>query len=189
MPVAQSSAAERQEFEAHLADGCEACRAELAAYGDLVANLLQALVPQAPPAAVWQRLRVRIAADELDRQASAEGPLASTAAAAPVSDGLLVVKDGGAPWSRTEYPGVELRVLYVDKQRQQSTVLVRMAPGSVYPAHAHHGAEECLVLEGDLRFGSQVLKRGDFLRTGPGYEQTTQTTEEGCLLYLTTPFE
>ena len=101
---------------------------------------------------------------------------------------MLVVKGGAAAWSKTEYPGVEVRVLFVDRQRQQSTLLVRMAPGAVYPAHAHEGTEECLVLEGDLRFGDHVLLRGDFLRTGPGYQQTTQTTQQGCLLYLTTPF-
>ena len=106
-----------------------------------------------------------------------------------VPQDVHVVKADAGAWRATPYAGVELRVLHVDKQRQQFTALVRMAPGAVYPAHAHDGAEECLVLEGDLRFGDQVLSRGDYLRTGPGYEQTTQTTECGCLLFLSTPFE
>jgi quercetin dioxygenase-like cupin family protein len=63
--------------------------------------------------------------------------------------------DGG--WQSTAAAGVEVRPLHVDPERKYVTMLVKMAPGSSYPGHAHAGLEECFVLDGDLRVGEEVL--------------------------------
>ncbi len=173
---------ERRKFEAHLGEGCPTCAAALAEYDDVVLHLAEGVAPQAPPPQIAARLLARIS--------GAEAATEHVEAAEPREAATLWVRraDEGQ-WTDTPYWGVQVRTLYVDKRRRQFTSLVRMAPGSSYPAHSHHEAEECLVLEGDLRFGQHVLHGGDFLRTGPGYEQVMQTTEGGCLLYLTSPFE
>jgi anti-sigma factor ChrR (cupin superfamily) len=190
---------ERLAFEAHLAEGCAQCRAEVTEYDELVVALSDVLAPQAPPSELRRRLLSRAAAERHDQPYEHEAlehevhehhPVAAMAERrGKLAPDLLVLKAGEGTWTNTDHEGVKVRMLYVDHEARQYTSLVRMAPGSSYPAHSHRRAEECLVLEGDLRFGDHVLTAGDFLRTSAGYHQVLQTTQAGCLLYLTTPFE
>jgi anti-sigma factor ChrR (cupin superfamily) len=179
---------ERRAFEAHLDEGCAQCRAELTEYDELVVALADAVVPQTPPAELRKRLVARAAAEQHDEPHDHHVAHLAAHPSKPAAD-LLVRKADDGDWTDTNYVGVRVRVLYVDHEARQFTSLVRMAPGASYPAHSHQRAEECLVLEGDLRFADHVLTAGDFLRTEAGYQQVLQTTQAGCLLYLTTPFE
>jgi anti-sigma factor ChrR (cupin superfamily) len=60
-----------------------------------------------------------------------------------------------------------------------------MDAGSSYPRHVHNGAEECLVLEGDIRMGDAVLHAGDYQYAPPDTLHGVQSTEKGCLLLIT----
>ena len=177
------SGAELRDFEAHLAEGCARCESRLRHYAQVIEALVEQAPPLAPPPEVRARLIAMVRA-ECSAQKTDQLSMPISAQA-----GLHVVRSHEGGWSETPYPGVTVRMLFVDRQRRQSTLLVRMEPGTRYPAHAHAGSEECLVIEGDLRFDNLVLRRGDFLRTDPGFCQAVQTTEQGCLLYLTTPME
>jgi anti-sigma factor ChrR (cupin superfamily) len=186
---------ERLAFEAHLAEGCAQCHAEVIEYDELVVALSDVIAPQTPPSELRRRLLSRAAAEGHDEphdhhEAHHHHEIAATVERrGKLAPDLLVLKAGEGEWTNTDHAGVKVRMLYVDHEARQYTSLVRMAPGSSYPAHSHRRAEECLVLEGDLRFGDHVLTAGDFLRTGAGYHQVLQTTQAGCVLYLTTPFE
>ena len=176
---------ERIEFENHLASGCAQCEQQLATCLKVAEAMLRLIPPAAPPAEFRAQLMARVeqacAAESEQRPGAETGPLADS--------GAHVLRAGQGEWTDTPYSGVQFRMLFVDRQRRQFTALVRMAPGSHYPPHSHQAAEECLVLEGDLRLGDCVLRAGDFLRTAPGYQQGVQTTAEGCLLYLTSPID
>jgi len=51
-----------------------------------------------------------------------------------------------------------------DRESQQGTYLMRMAPGAVTIAHDHPGMEEFLILEGDLvDSDGSVFGPGDFV--------------------------
>ena len=50
----------------------------------------------------------------------------------------------------------------MDKTRSLVTLVVRAAPGAVYPSHKHHGPEECFVISGSLFVEGRVLRPGDF---------------------------
>lgn len=53
------------------------------------------------------------------------------------------------PWVPSPQAGVERRMLdRIGQEKARATSLVRYAPGSVFPAHAHPGGEEILVLSG-----------------------------------------
>ena len=67
---------------------------------------------------------------------------------------------------------------------EQEYMLVRVAPGTVYPPHEHTGAEECYVIEGDLRVEGRVLRAGDYQYAPAGSSHAEQTTEGGCLLLI-----
>jgi anti-sigma factor ChrR (cupin superfamily) len=89
-----------------------------------------------------------------------------------------------AGWEDTAVPGVRLRVLSTDPAADRFTALIRMAPGTAYPAHRHAGPEECFVLEGDLRHESQVMRAGDYEWLPGGSDHGAQTTVDGCLLLI-----
>ncbi|HEY8360082.1 MAG TPA: cupin domain-containing protein [Ramlibacter sp.] len=80
-------------------------------------------------------------------------------------------------------PGVTRKLLWVTPDAQ--SCLVRMAPGACVPPHPHPIDEECVVLEGSVRIGDDlVLQVGDFHvgRAGSSHALTSSAT--GALVYL-----
>ncbi|MEH2569403.1 cupin domain-containing protein [Bradyrhizobium sp. AZCC 2289] len=53
------------------------------------------------------------------------------------------------PWQRTEFDGIEMKILYRDDEGR-STILFKMAPGAVVPLHEHTALEQTFMLEGSL---------------------------------------
>ncbi len=206
--------AERLAFLQRVADGDIPCAEQLADYLDVLSPL-----PASRLEVLRGRILSNVVADDqLDRpetetsqsirRSSSTGPKTAARTGGvsegenrpsgtgkkqgqPVLDpsGCYILPATAGTWNETGYPGISIRQLYVDHPRGQFTALVRMNAGAVFPAHSHEFAEECLVLEGDLRFGDKVLYAGDFLRTAPGFQQQEQTTGSGCLLYITGPIE
>jgi quercetin dioxygenase-like cupin family protein len=72
----------------------------------------------------------------------------------------------------------------VEQQRKIATSLVRMDPGTHFPAHRHGGPEEVFVLEGDLVLEGQKMKPGDYCHAEIGTIHSESYTESGCLFLL-----
>jgi anti-sigma factor ChrR (cupin superfamily) len=170
---------ERMEFEAHLAGGCQACDAELQQLGPVVAALGGSARPVTPHPGLRESLIQRISATPMSplRRHLHQSPLAHPA--------LVTRRAADGVWEPSDVAGVSLRVLHVDRSSNQFTALVRMASGASYPRHVHGGPEQCLVLEGDLHVGDDVLGPGDYQRAEAGSLHGVQTTERGCLLMIT----
>ena len=85
-------------------------------------------------------------------------------------------------WERMA-PGVERKVLWVSGGAQ--SCMVRMAPGASVTAHSHAMDEECVVLEGTLHIGPDiVLNAGDFHVGRKGSTHELATTQTGALVVL-----
>ena len=98
---------------------------------------------------------------------------------------LLVARADAGDWEATGVVGITVRRLSVDVDRQTASMLIRMAPGSKYPPHIHASAEECLVVEGELHVGDDlVMRAGDFQRAERGTTHPVQYTETGCVLFI-----
>lgn len=80
--------------------------------------------------------------------------------------------------------GITFRVLKIDEARQRQTLLVKMQPGAILKAHSHEFEEECLVIEGDLRYGDLVLRSGDYHHAMAGAHHADGMTSTGCLLHV-----
>ena len=79
--------------------------------------------------------------------------------------------------------GVERRILCASIPGQPS--LWRLAPGTSVEAHFHDRDEECLVLEGNLLIGDDLLLQpGDFHLARAGSTHESVCTSTGALLYL-----
>ena len=183
---------EARAFEEH-ALSCASCAAELAALRETAARLAMAAAKDAPEPAAGLKERVleRIAAEPARAPETNPRPDDDTQPwkrwsreSGEGSEGFRILRAGEGPWEPTARPGVHVKPLSVDPARRYVTMLVRMDPGSSYPGHLHAGVEECFVLEGELRVGEEVLRRGDYQRADEGSEHGIQWTEKGCLLLI-----
>lgn len=79
--------------------------------------------------------------------------------------------------------GVERKFLW--QSGDALSCLMRLAPGAVVAGHMHAIDEECVVLEGSLRIGTDLLLRaGDFHVGVKGVPHADASTETGALVYL-----
>jgi quercetin dioxygenase-like cupin family protein len=81
-------------------------------------------------------------------------------------------------------PGVEVKVLRVDRERNDQTVLIRMQPGAVVVGHRHTQEEECLILEGEVFIGGYRLSQGDMHVARPGARHGPIRAPGGALLMI-----
>lgn len=92
------------------------------------------------------------------------------------------VRAEGGEWEQVA-PGVERKLLW--ETREAVSCLLRLAPGAVVGAHAHPIDEECVVLEGSVCIGPELLLTvGDFHVGVQGVDHQAASTETGALVYL-----
>jgi anti-sigma factor ChrR (cupin superfamily) len=177
------SAAETAAVEEHLASGCASCAAEHRKLSQTAADLAWSVTPVPPPARVRDAVLAAVA-----RSARPVQVWKSWSAETP-DTGLGIVRASEGTWE-TVTEGISVKRLAYDPDRQTTTMLIRMAAGTAYPSHRHARAEECYVLEGDLHIGdSIVMHAGDFQRAGAASVHLPQSTQDGCLLLITSSLE
>lgn len=200
---------EARAYRLHLAQ-CGVCRTEVASLA-LTARALALVAPErTPPKDLWQRVLARVRKTDLrashDRAdlASSDANAAGTTPTAGAGrshattqiwknwaqeehgktpDFVFLAGDEGG-FEATDVPGIEAKRLFVDRENDRVTMLVRMQPGSAYPRHVHADFEECFVLAGDLSVGTHRMKAGDYQRAETGSLHAVQSTEKGCMLLL-----
>jgi anti-sigma factor ChrR (cupin superfamily) len=96
----------------------------------------------------------------------------------------IIVRAVEGRWRESGLPGIRIKLLFLDRNRDRKTYLARIDPGSTYPDHRHGGVEECLLLEGDLHIDDQVLGPGDFFLALPETIHRNAYTEAGCMIYV-----
>lgn len=85
--------------------------------------------------------------------------------------------------------GISVKVLRFDEATQRSsTFLLKFEAGASYPNHNHPAGEEIFVLEGEVRFGPDQLKAGDYLYTAPGATHSV-FSKTGCVILFLVPEE
>lgn len=191
---------DRERLARHLADGCAECEARLHECREIAADLAEeAAAPLEPRAAVRRELFARIDAAEAGELEKAKpGGVEPEPADEPSHQpwkgwsrddaskaaGFLFKKFDEGAWEPTGVEGIEVRSLFVDPANNRMTALFRMAPGTTYIPHRHDGAEECYVVEGDLRVGDVVMHAGDYQHAAEGSIHGEQSTENGCVLLI-----
>ena len=135
--------------------------------GDAVfAALLSALVPVDPPApeALKARILLRVA-----REAAAERA-------------ILTVPASDHGWTEL-IPKVHAKRVFSDGTAE--SWLVRLEPGARAPAHDHPAVEECVVLQGSVRYvGGSTLNAGDYEVVQSGGHHSELVSDHGALVFL-----
>ena len=162
-----------------------ALRDELSRLRRVTDALLAQSPAMAPAPEVRDRLMARLSAAAPSRASAPSQPWKSWGQSPTASNGGAVFFAADAAFEPTAYPGVEVRRLFVDRAADRTSMVVRMAPGSSYPAHRHGGFEECFVLEGTLKVGADlVMRQGDYQAQTNGSVHELQSTDDGCLLLI-----
>jgi anti-sigma factor ChrR (cupin superfamily) len=155
-------------LEAHLAV-CAECRQEMEALRPIVGAFVSWPTDVLrPSASLWDRLTDRIAAETGQQPLLAPPP-----------------RPAEPEWEDAA-PGLTYKVLALDPEQERVTLLVRLAPGGVYPAHTHAGVEELYLLQGELWIDDKKLYAGDYNRGEPGVGDQRVWSETGCTCVLLT---
>jgi anti-sigma factor ChrR (cupin superfamily) len=93
-------------------------------------------------------------------------------------------------WSEPEWaqvaPGIECKLLATDTERHRVSMLVRLAPGAMYPPHIHAGVEELHLLDGELWIDERKLLLGDYNYAAPSSGDERVWSDTGCTCVLIT---
>jgi anti-sigma factor ChrR (cupin superfamily) len=149
-------------FEKHLESGCSLCESELRLFTETTAQIAESVHQVTPPPALREKLLRRIA---------------------PLPD-RVISRANELEWQPLPFPGITAKRLFLDPVSGNITTLVRMAPGSTYPAHHHAGIEHLYMLEGDLAFRDHTLHAGDYEVSIPTSDHSPVTTKTGCLVLI-----
>jgi quercetin dioxygenase-like cupin family protein len=85
------------------------------------------------------------------------------------------------PWKSSGFPGVSMRVVYEDPTTGATTVLTRLEPGAIIPAHRHSRANESVfVLTGDFVEAGITYETGTFFVGAAGTIHGPHESRTGC---------
>ena len=98
-------------------------------------------------------------------------------------DAALTIRSSGGDW-QTVMEGIEKKTLLRDEELGEESYLLRVAPGTVFPAHSHDKIEECLVMEGEFFIGDLRLSAGDFHAVPAGFDHVEAYTKIGTVVYI-----
>jgi anti-sigma factor ChrR (cupin superfamily) len=146
----------------------EAMAAPLETIGEMTesaALLGESAAPVPPPPAIQSRLMARIADYELLK---------------PIAD----IRRDENTWRHTGMDGIDIKMLFHEKSTGRSTYLVRMTPGARMAPHHHGDVEQCLVIEGDIRWGNLVFEAGDFMVMGKDTAHPEVHTVNGVTMLI-----
>ncbi len=165
------SSSEMASVEAQILS-CEDCRHEIETLRPIMRSFIgwptDVLRPTEP---LWGRLAKRIAGE------AATQPFVPPSEAADKPE-----------WEEAA-PGIYVKILARNAEIESVSMLVRLDPGTDYPAHRHAGTEELHLLHGVLKVDDRTLYPGDFIHSEAGSVDHRVWSETGCTCFLMTSTE
>jgi quercetin dioxygenase-like cupin family protein len=151
---------------------CEDCQQQIETLRPIVKSFVGWSTDVLRPAeSLWDRLAKRIASE------------AATQPFVPPLEALAKPK-----WEEAA-PGIHVKILARNAEIDSVSMLVRLDPGTDYPAHTHAGTEELHLLHGVLKVDERTLYPGDFIRSEAGSVDHRVWSETGCTCFLMTSTE
>ena len=97
----------------------------------------------------------------------------------PTRDGSVYVKPQDMEWSPSQFPGIQIKVLYKNDEAGEMTCLLKWEPGARLPFHMHPEIEQSWVLEGSFSDHDGICRKGEYVWRHPGSMHETYS-EEGA---------
>ena len=151
---------------------CEDCRQEIETLRPIVRSFVGWSTDMLRPAeSLWGRLAKRIN---------------SEAAMRPFVPPLEA--PAKPEWAEAA-PGIHVKILAMNAENDSVSMLVRLDPGTDYPAHTHALIEELHLLHGILKVDDRTLYPGDFIHSEADSIDHRVWSETGCTCFLLTSTE
>jgi len=151
---------------------CEDCKKELETLRPIVRSFVSWPTDVLRPAhSLWERLAERIA---------------KNTGTPPV---VLPPEPSVKPQWEEAAPGIHVKILARNEEKNSVSMLVRLDAGAEYPGHMHAGVEELHLLDGALRVDDRTLYPGDFIHAEAGSVDHRVWSEAGCTCFLMTSTE
>ncbi|WP_245153783.1 cupin domain-containing protein [Allopusillimonas ginsengisoli] len=99
----------------------------------------------------------------------------------PTKNGSVYVKPQDMEWKQSQFEGIEIKVLYENKEAGELTCLLRWAPGTTLPFHKHPEIEQSYVISGSFSDHDGICRAGEYVYRIPGSLHETHS-EEGCTI-------
>lgn len=95
----------------------------------------------------------------------------------PTINGSTYVCPQNMEWQETQFDKVWLKVLYENKEKGESTVLIKLEPGAHLPMHVHPELEQAYVLEGSMYDHDGICNAGEYVwrKAGSYHENQSDT--------------
>jgi anti-sigma factor ChrR (cupin superfamily) len=132
---------------------------------------------KAPDAPLSQEAAQSIKARIMQRIASPD--------TAPTANGQVVSIYRDDAWVHL---GKKIQVKVLHDDGTTLSWLLKLLPGGRLPEHDHaDGAEECMILEGQLRINGEQFSGGDYQIAHPGSVHFEVSSDSGALVFLKSP--
>lgn len=100
----------------------------------------------------------------------------------PTPGGSVYVDPGKIEWSPSQFEGIQIKVLYEDREKGEMTCLLKWEPGATLPMHKHPEIEQSFVLEGSFYDHDGICRAGQYVWRTPGSFHETHSDEGAVLL-------
>lgn len=100
-----------------------------------------------------------------------------------IDSGSLFIDLDSAEWIPVE-PGIRMKTIFKDDATGESTMLMKLDPGSRSPMHSHDQLEEILVLEGSFSDQDHTYTAGQYCVRAIGAEHETYSETGGVVLLI-----
>ena len=100
----------------------------------------------------------------------------------PTIGGSTYVNPAEIEWRPGQFEGIQIKVLYEDKDKGEMTCLLKWEPGATLPMHKHPEIEQSFVLEGSFYEHDGICRAGEYVWRQPGSFHETHSDEGAVLL-------
>ncbi len=99
----------------------------------------------------------------------------------PTPNASTYINPRDIEWKPTRFDGIEIKVLYQDKEKGEMTCMLKWAPGATLPFHRHPELEQSYVIEGSFYDHDGICRAGEYVWRTPGSKHATHS-DEGCVI-------
>lgn len=103
---------------------------------------------------------------------------------APTIGGSTYVNPNDMDWKPSQFEGIQIKVLYENKEAGELTCLLKWQPGATLPFHKHPEIEQSFVLEGSFYDHDGICKAGEYVWRKAGSFHETHSDEGAVLLAI-----
>lgn len=81
-------------------------------------------------------------------------------------------------------PGIERKIVYMDRSAGVQSYFVRMKAGAILPEHDHDADEQCVVLQGQLEIGNSIYDAGTYHLARKGVPHVPITAHSDAIFFI-----